>query len=63
MNQIIKDSSLVGRSAVTGQGSRLWHNSHIRDQVSTGKNFIIGRNVYIETGVRIGNNCKIQKMP
>ena len=60
MNPIIEESSLVDPSAIIGEGSRIWHNSQIRDFVSIGNNCIIGRNVYIGTGVQIGNNCKIQ---
>jgi acetyltransferase-like isoleucine patch superfamily enzyme len=60
MNPRIESSSLVDSSAVIGQGTRVWHNSQIRDVVVIGTDCIIGRNVYIGTGVRIGQNCKIQ---
>ena len=60
MNPKIEATSLVDSSAVIGQGTRIWHNSQVRDEVVIGDNCIIGRNVYIGTGVRIGQNCKIQ---
>ena len=60
MNPKIEASSLVDSSAVIGQGTRVWHNSQVRDGVAIGDNCIIGRNVYIGSGVRIGQNCKIQ---
>ena len=39
---------------------QVWHNSHIRKEVSIGENTIIGSAVYIGPGVGIGKNCKIQ---
>jgi acetyltransferase-like isoleucine patch superfamily enzyme len=60
MNPRIESSSLVDSSAVIGQGTRVWHNSQIRELVVIGTDCVIGRNVYIGTGVRIGQNCKIQ---
>lgn len=60
MNPKIEDSNLVDPTALIGEGTRIWHNSQIRDGVEIGDNCIIGRNVYIGSGVRIGRNCKIQ---
>lgn len=60
MNPLIEESSIVDSSATIGQGTRVWHNSQIRNEVSIGENCIIGRNVYIGSGVKIGKNCKIQ---
>jgi acetyltransferase-like isoleucine patch superfamily enzyme len=60
MNPIIEDSVLLDSSAKVGSGTRIWHNSQIRDQVKIGSDCVIGRNVYIGTGVLIGDNCKIQ---
>ena len=56
----IEASSLVDASAVIGVGTRIWHNSQVRDKAVIGNNCTIGRNVYIGSGVRVGDNCKIQ---
>lgn len=60
MNPKIEDSVLLDTSAKIGDGTRVWHNTQIRDGVKIGLNCVIGRNVYIGSGVQIGSNCKIQ---
>jgi acetyltransferase-like isoleucine patch superfamily enzyme len=60
MNPKIETSSLIDPSATIGQGTRIWHNSQVRDGVAIGDNCIIGRNVYIGSSSKIGQNCKIQ---
>ena len=60
MNPKIDESVLLDSTAKVGLGTRIWHNSQIRDQVKIGNDCVIGRNVYIGSGVEIGSNCKIQ---
>jgi len=43
-----------------GEGSSIWHQAQIRENVCIGKNCIIGKGVYIDFEVVIGNNVKIQ---
>lgn len=43
-----------------GAGTKIWANTHIREDVVIGKNCIIGEGVYIDKQVEIGDNCKIQ---
>ena len=43
-----------------GEGTKIWHYSHILPNSSVGKNCNIGRNVVIGPDVSIGNGCKIQ---
>ena len=43
-----------------GDGTKIWHFSHIMDNAIIGDNCNIGQNVVISPNVIIGNNCKIQ---
>ncbi len=59
-NYFKHSSSIVSEKATIGNGSNIWHFSHIREGASIGKNVNIGQNVYIDKDVVIGDNCKIQ---
>ena len=50
----------VADNASIGEGTRIWHQVHVREHASIGKNCIIGKNSYIDHHVTIGNNVKIQ---
>ena len=56
----IHSSSEVSEKCKIGEGSKIWHFSHIREGANIGKNVTIGQNVYIDKDVEIGDNCKIQ---
>ena len=56
----VEDSVILDASAKIGAGTRIWHQTQIRDGVNIGIDCVIGRNVYIGSGVQVGNNCKIQ---
>lgn len=43
-----------------GEGTKIWHFVHIRENAKIGKNCNIGKCVYIDKDVEIGNNVKIQ---
>lgn len=59
-NYFIHPSSIVSEQATIGNGSSIWHFSHIREGAKIGKNVTLGQNVYIDKDVVIGDNCKIQ---
>src|SRR5262245_23962919 len=46
--------------ALIGQGTRIWHFSHILPGTSIGEDCSIGQNVVIGPRVRVGAGCKIQ---
>ena len=54
------ESSDVSDESYIGENTKIWHFSHIRENVNIGKKVTIGQNVYIDEGVKIGDNCKIQ---
>jgi UDP-2-acetamido-3-amino-2,3-dideoxy-glucuronate N-acetyltransferase len=53
-------SSYADEPCEIGEGTQIWHFSHISKDVKIGKNCRIGQNVFIASGVVVGNNCKIQ---
>lgn len=59
-NYFIHESSYVDQPCQIGEGTRVWHFSHIMSNCIIGKNCNIGQNVVVSPDVRIGDNCKIQ---
>lgn len=56
----IHGSSYVDEEVSIGEGTAIWHFSHILQGSDIGENCKIGQNASIGPNVRIGNNCKIQ---
>jgi UDP-2-acetamido-3-amino-2,3-dideoxy-glucuronate N-acetyltransferase len=53
-------TSIVEGPYTIGEGTKIWHFSHIMPHVNIGKNCSIGQNVFMGENVNIGNNVKIQ---
>lgn len=53
-------SSYIDPDVKIGEGTKIWHFSHILSSARIGKNCNIGQNVCIEREVVIGDRCKIQ---
>lgn len=56
----VHPSSYVDKAVEIGEGTQMWHFSHILKGSKIGKNCKIGQNVVIGPDVTIGNNVKIQ---
>jgi UDP-2-acetamido-3-amino-2,3-dideoxy-glucuronate N-acetyltransferase len=56
----VHETSIVEEPYQIGDGTKIWHFSHIMPGVSIGKNCVIGQNVFIGKGVKIGNNVKME---
>lgn len=54
------ESACVDDPAGVGEGTRVWHFSHVMKGAVVGKNCSIGQNVFIGSGAVIGNGVKIQ---
>ena len=54
------ESAYVDEPAQIGEGTKIWHFSHISADTTIGKKCSIGQNVFVARGVTIGNNVKIQ---
>jgi UDP-2-acetamido-3-amino-2,3-dideoxy-glucuronate N-acetyltransferase len=59
-NIFIHETAVVDDGAMIGQGTKIWHYSHICKGAQIGKNCNIGQNVFIAGGAVIGDNCKVQ---
>jgi UDP-2-acetamido-3-amino-2,3-dideoxy-glucuronate N-acetyltransferase len=56
----VHPTSTVEEPANIGEGTKVWHFSHIMPNATIGKNCTIGQNVFIARNVSIGNNVKIE---
>ena len=56
----IHASAYVDEPCEIGDGTKIWHFSHILPHVVIGRNCSVGQNVAIGPNVRVGNGCKIQ---
>ena len=56
----IHESSYVDTPCEIGEGTKIWHFSHVMKNAKTGKNCNIGQNVVISPDVVLGQNVKIQ---
>jgi UDP-2-acetamido-3-amino-2,3-dideoxy-glucuronate N-acetyltransferase len=56
----VHESAYVDDPCTIGEGTKIWHFSHILGQVTIGRNCVISQNVMIGPDVTIGDNCKIQ---
>lgn len=54
------ESAVIDDGCDIGEGTRIWHFSHIMPGCKIGKNCNIGQNVVISPEVVLGNNVKIQ---
>jgi len=60
MSYFVHPSSIVDNGAIIGDGTKIWHFTHISAASVIGKNCSFGQNVFIANDVKIGNNVKIQ---
>ena len=56
----VHESSYVDEPCEIGEGTRIWHFSHVMAGSKIGRRCNIGQNVVISPQVRIGDNVKIQ---
>jgi UDP-2-acetamido-3-amino-2,3-dideoxy-glucuronate N-acetyltransferase len=60
MAHFAHESSYVDDGAVIGDGTKIWHFSHVMPGAVIGERCNLGQNVVVMPGTRIGNNVKIQ---
>jgi len=60
MNYFKHESSYVDENCQIGEGTKIWHFSHIMSGCEIGKNCNIGQNVVISPDVILGENVKVQ---
>ncbi len=53
-------TAVIDSNCVIGNGSKIWHFSHIMQNATIGKNCNLGQNVVVSPNVILGNNVKVQ---
>ena len=56
----IHPTAEVSPQAVVGEGTSIWHWAQVREGARIGARCNIGKDVYIDTNVTVGDDCKIQ---
>ena len=56
----IDSHAVVDDNVEIGEGTKIWHFSHIQSGSKIGKNCVLGQNVNVGSNVSIGNNVKVQ---
>ena len=61
MNEVyVHPTAVVDKTAVIGEGTKIWHFVHVRENAKIGKYSVLGHSVYVGKGVEIGNRVKLQ---
>ena len=60
MGYFAHESAIVDEGCTIGEGTKIWHFSHIMPDSILGKKCNIGQNVVISPGVVLGRNVKVQ---
>lgn len=53
-------TAVIDEGCVIGEGTKVWHFSHIMPNCTIGNNCNIGQNVVVSPDVILGNNVKVQ---
>lgn len=54
------ETAVIDEGCRIGQGTKIWHFSHVMPGAEIGENCNIGQNVVISPGVKLGRQCKVQ---
>jgi len=60
LGYIAHQSSYVDDGSTIGDGTRIWHFSHVMAGATIGRDCTLGQNVFVASGVIIGDRVKIQ---
>jgi UDP-2-acetamido-3-amino-2,3-dideoxy-glucuronate N-acetyltransferase len=56
----VHPTAVVDEPVKIGEGTKIWHFTHIMAGARIGENCIIGQNVFVGSGAVLGNNIKVQ---
>jgi len=59
-NYFAHETAIVDEGCEIGEGTKIWHFSHIMSNCTIGKGCNFGQNVVVSPGVVLGNNVKVQ---
>ncbi len=54
------ETAVIDKGCKIGNGTKIWHFSHVMTGAEIGENCNIGQNVVISPGVKLGKNVKVQ---
>lgn len=57
---LIAPTARVSERAVVAESARVWDLAQIREDARVGRHCVVGMGAYIDAGVVVGDNCKIQ---
>jgi len=60
MNYYVHPSSIIDEGCIIGEGTRIWHFSHVMTGAVIGNNCNLGQNVLVSPKVVLGNNVRVQ---
>ena len=60
MSYFKHESAFIDDNCVIGEGTKIWHFSHIQSGAKIGKKCVFGQNVNVGNNVTIGDFCKVQ---
>jgi UDP-2-acetamido-3-amino-2,3-dideoxy-glucuronate N-acetyltransferase len=60
MNFFSHPTAVIDENVIIGDGTKVWHFSHIMGGCRIGRNCNMGQNVVVSPGVILGNNVKVQ---
>jgi UDP-2-acetamido-3-amino-2,3-dideoxy-glucuronate N-acetyltransferase len=56
----VHDTATVEEGAQIGPGTRVWHQAQVRARARVGARCIVGKGAFVDAGVVIGDDCKLQ---
>jgi len=56
----VNEHAVIDNNVEIGEGTKIWHFTHVQKGARIGKNCVLGQNVNVGNNVTIGNFCKIQ---
>lgn len=56
----VHETSIIDDNVKIGEGTKIWHFSHIQSGAVIGERCSFGQNVNVSNNVKIGDGCKIQ---
>ncbi len=60
MGYFAHETAVIDEGCTIGEGTKIWHFSHIMPDCTIGERCNIGQNVVVSPGVKLGNNVKVQ---
>ncbi len=60
MSTFVHPTAIVDPGAEVGEGTKVWHFCHLMPECSIGASCSLGQNVFVASGVVLGDNCKVQ---